>query len=292
MLRDAAVLALNAFTGLGTPFPGWSAQDAALLRRLAARHLTQRADAAAILGRDAARLADGIDVVSIMHATGGPFGPNWTGHPFISPAMDVRYQLREPDVTRELAHVMGPAAGRRGQERCLSFLRLLTGLARLDDLQATLHDGVSITVAAEHTVPIVARRERFGQGRADHGVAPSQRAAPARIDLLFQWPTSTGSRAVLAVEAKFGAVVSKSQLHHYRRAALQLARGGPVGLVLLTAERDEAERRYTSWRGVRWFALMRRWEAALAAAGDHDDEFTRVRAHIWRHLLHRKGFRQ
>jgi hypothetical protein len=40
---------------------------------------------------------------------------------------------------------------------------------------------------------------------------------------------------------------------------------------------------------VRWFALMRRWETVLAAAGDDDPEFARVRAHIWRFISDLRG---
>ncbi len=63
-----------------------------------------------------------------------------------------------------------------------------------------------------------------------------------------------------------------------------------MALILLTAKADKAEKRYRSWSAVRWFALMRRWEHALAAAGDNDPEFSRVRAHIWRFILDNGGF--
>lgn len=86
--------------------------------------------------------------------------------------------------------------------------------------------------------------------------------AAARIDLLIEWPHGLAGRpAVVVVEAKLGATVAAAQLLPYGREA-----------------------------AIRWFALMRRWEGALAAAGDGDPVFAAIRAHIWRFLLDGRGY--
>ncbi len=211
---------------------------------------------------------------------GGPFGPAWTGHPFASPAMTVGYKLREPDITRQLAALMG-GGGRHAPKRAVAFLRVLTELAEAEAIRGVLTDQTRPVVAAEHLV--IAPRRRSA-------VAHDARSSTAtRIDLLFEWPTGTpGQRAVVVIEAKLGSSVSVGQLRPYRREALRRAKGGPVALVLLTAWADAAERRHRTWTAVRWFQLLRRWESALAEAGDDDPEFARVRAHLWHFVLSSK----
>ena len=262
----------------------WSQNEAMALRGEAARSLRLRVDAATMLGASAERLTRGIDLVPFL-AGGGAFGPAWPGHPFASTAMGAGYRLREPDVTRELERLMGPAAGRRGTERAIGFLRLMTEGARSEALSAAITDRIRPTVKAEHPVVVPQRRSTAAE--------PTAGSVGRRIDLLFEWPTGTGGqKAVVVVEAKLGAGVSDGQLRAYRAEALRRARGGPVGLILLTAWADAAERRYPSWAGVRWFTLLRRWEGILAEVGDDDPEFARVRAHLWRFVLsHRRAYR-
>ena len=199
--------------------------------------------------------------------------------------MGAGYRLREPDVTRELERLMGPAAGRRGRERAIGFLRLATEGSRSEALREAITDHIRPTVKAEHPILVPQRRVIAAE--------PLLGSAGRRIDLLFEWPVgTTGRRAVVVVEAKLGAGVSDGQLRAYRVEALRRARGGPVGLVLLTAWADAAEQRYPSWAGVRWFKLLRRWESVLAEAGDDDPEFARVRAHLWRFVLsNRRAYR-
>lgn len=274
-LRDAVLLALARFEqDPSLRLPAWSEVEASALRDEAGRQLSRQADAAAMLGPAAEYLARGIALVPFLEADGA-FGPAWVGHPFASPAMDVVHRMREPDLTRELAALMGPHNGLRGQKRAVTFLRLLADLAGAASIAETLTDQTRPTVLAEH--PVLPARKRV--------LAQAARAAATRIDLLFEWPFgSEGQRAVVVVEAKLGATVADGQLRSYREEAVRRARGGPVGLILLTAQPDAAERRYRAWKAVRWFEMLRRWESLLAEAGDEDPEFARVRAHIWRHI--------
>ena len=237
-----------------------------------------------MLGATAEGLTRGIALVPFL-ASGGAFGPAWFGHPFGSTAMEAGYRLREPDVTRELERLMGSAAGRRGRERAIGFLRLVTGGHHSDALRAAITDQIRPMVTAEHLILAPQRRSTAVEVVAGAG--------GRRIDLLFEWPIRTvGQKAVVVVEAKLGAGVADGQLRAYRAEALRRARGGPVGLILLTAWADTAEQRYPSWLGVRWFTLLRRWEGILAEAADGDPEFARVRAHLWRFVLsNRKAYR-
>lgn len=257
---------------------GWGEADAKAVRQAAAQLLHHQIDAMRVISADAERLIAGIDLVPFLE-TGGPFGPAWSAHPLASSAFGVGYRLREPDITRELASLMGPHCGRRGAERAVSFLRILTEIAGADEVGATLNPGTRPIIAAEHLVRRVARHRTTAP-------APLARASMPRIDLLFDWPIDgEGRRAVVVVEAKLGAGVSDGQLRPYREEARRRARGGPIALILLTAWPDKAEKRHRAWRPVRWFALLRRWEMALAAADDTDHEFARVRADLWRFVL-------
>lgn len=278
LLRDAGRLATaRVEAGLGEPQP-WRRADELAVRHASARLLRRQVDAAAVLGHDAERLTRGIALVPYLEFN-GPFGPSWAAHPLASPAMQVGYKLREPDVTRELAALMGPAAGRQGPRRAISFLRVLTEQAGAELMQCYVTDHIRPTVVAEQPVQAVRRRGDVDDGDRSAG-------AGNRIDLLFEWPLADGLRnAVVVIEAKLGASVSDGQLLSYRREALRRAKGGPVSLLLLTAWADPAERRYRSWTAVRWFSVLRRWESVLADAGDTDPEFARVRAHLWRFVL-------
>jgi len=277
-LRDVAVLAMARLEAAPDLLGGWSDVEAQSLRQAAGRVLDGQIDAARVMSAAADRLVSGIDLVPFLEPD-GPFGPAWPAHPLASSAFNVGYRLREPDITRELAAFMGPRAGRQGNVRALSFLRILTDLAGAHEIGATLTDGVRPTIAAEHHVTRMQRPRTFA-------VSKVQRVSVPRIDLLFQWPVDkAGRQAVVVVEAKLGAHVGKGQLRPYREEARRRARGGPVALVLLTAWGDKAETRHRAWRPVRWFGLLRRWEAALASAGDLDPEFTRVRADLWRFVL-------
>lgn len=276
-LRDASVLAL-ARIEQDPPLrlPAWSDAEANALRDEASRQLSRRADAAAMMGPAAEHLARGITLVPFLEP-GGAFGPAWAGHPFASRAMGVVHRMREPDLTRELAALMGPRAGIQGRRRAVTFLRLLMDLAGLTGIAETLSDQMRPTVIPEH--PVVPPRKRAP-------IEAAARAATTRIDLLFEWPFGAGGqRAVVVVEAKLGATVADGQLRSYREEAARRTRGGPVALILLTATPDAAERRYRAWKAVRWFELLRRWEGLLAQVGDDDPEFARVRAHLWRHIL-------
>ncbi|TXM97742.1 hypothetical protein FV242_30785 [Methylobacterium sp. WL64] len=278
-LRDAALLALARLAPLLHRTPTWQAADGASVRAAGLRSLARRADAAAVLGEAAGPLVRGIPLVPYL-APGGAYGPAWAGHPFASPAMRASYRLREPDITRALAALMGPAAGKRGAPRAIAFLRLLTELAGADTVRATLADEIRPSVAAEYQIARAAKRSAKATASKPGG------SKPTRIDLLFEWTADAqGRRAVVVIEAKLGASVGEGQLKPYREEAQRRARGGPVALVLLTVVPDSAERRHRAWAAVRWFALLRRWEGVLAAAGDDDPEFARVRAHLWRFIL-------
>lgn len=234
-----------------------------------------------MLEAESERLAAGIELVPFLEH-GGPFGPAWAAHPFASPAMTVGYKLREPDVTRALARFMGPAGGRRGFERAVSFLRSLAELSSHPVIDAALTDTTRLAVVAEHQVAPQTRLARSGE---------VGRSAANRIDLLFEWPYGTaGQRAVVVVEAKLGSTIGDHQLRPYREEARRRAKGGPVALILLTAWTDAAERRSRAWKPVRWFQLLRRWEGAIAEAGDDDPEFARVRAHVWSFVLSSRGW--
>lgn len=177
---------------------------------------------------------------------------------------------------------MNSSAGPRGAERAVSFLRVLTEIAGADEVRNVLAAGTRPNVAAEHEV-------RRPPGRSSTTPAGSGRVSVPRIDLIFDWPVGVdGRRAVVVVEAKLSAIVGKQQLKPYREEAKRRARGGPVALILLTAWPDKVEVRHSSWRPVRWLALLRRWEVDLAAAGDADPEFARLRAHLWRFVLSSK----
>lgn len=271
------MLALACLETQGWSLPAWSDKEAGTLRGEAARQLSRSADAAVMLGPASARLVAGINLVPFLEA-GGPFGPAWTAHPFASPAITAGYKLREPDVTGQLASFMNPASsGRRAAQRAVSFLRVLTEQAGANALRDTLTHDTRPVVSPEHVVHSARRRASLAAG-----AQPTR----TRIDLLFEWPLGIdGRQAVVVVEAKLGAVVSDQQLLSYREEAKRRAKGGPVALVLLTASADAAERRYPAWKPVRWFKLLRRWEAELAQAGDDDAEFARLRAHVWRFLL-------
>jgi PD-(D/E)XK nuclease superfamily protein len=292
MLRNVAILGLRAMER-APDFLAWSADDGAALRREAARLLKRQDHAAAFLRLDAMCLAAGIELVPFV-GPGAPFGPAWPGHPFLSPAMRVGYKLREADLTRELARLMGPERGSRGPQRARSFLRALAEVAGRPALTDTLTDTVRPSVTAEHLVSVRWRRPTLGGGPAPDVSGPptSKQGSSPRIDLLFEWSVGSGSsQAVVVVEAKLGATVADGQLKPYRKEAERRAKGGPVTLILLTAHADKAERRHRAWSAVRWLALMRRWEPLMAADGDDDPEFARVRAHVWRFILQSKGGR-
>ncbi|MCJ2109015.1 hypothetical protein MKK70_27335 [Methylobacterium sp. E-041] len=281
LLPSAIRLALERFDAMPDLVEAWGPVQATLIRAEAARQLTRQADAAAILGDAAGRLTERIALIPYLEP-GGAFGPAWAGHPFASPAMQAGYKLREPDITRALAALMGPAAGARGGQRAIGFLRLITAGPRTAALHAVISDGIRPRAIAE--CPITPSRG---------ACAGTATGSARRIDLLFEWPFGNdGRRAVVAVEAKLDAVVSAGQLSAYRAEARRRARGGPVGLVLLTGWADTAERRHPAWAALRWFALLRRWESVLAEAGDSDPEFTRVRAHLWKFVLTTKRAHQ
>lgn len=232
----------------------------------------------------AQHLVDGIPLVPFV-GLGAPFGPSWPGHPFASPAMGTSYSLREADITRSLAHFMGPAAGRLGPQRARSFLRALADGSGLASLAETLTDTIVPSGTAEHPVSVGRTKPQGRRAGKDQGSALRRGSAP-RIDLLFEWPIGpAGRQAVVVIEAKLGASVADGQLSPYRAEALRRAKGGPVHLFLLTAQPDRSERRYRTWMPVRWLALLRAWERHLAETGDADPEFARVRAHVWRFLL-------
>lgn len=283
-LRGAALLAVarvEAIVGLRPP--PWVQADEAGLRAEAGRQLSGQAHAAALLSSVSKDLVAGIALVPFLEPA-GPFGPAWAGHPFASSAMTAGYKLREPDVTRALATLMGPNGGRHSGRRAVTFLRIVAELAGAHAIAATLTDQTKPVVAAEHLV--LPRRRVAGAGGSPF-------SAPTRIDLLFEWPAgSSGQRAVLVIEAKLGSSVSAGQLAPYREEARRRAKGGPVALILLTAWADAAERRHRTWLPVRWFQVLRRWESALAAAGDDDAEFTRLRAHLWRFVMDSRRARQ
>jgi len=278
-LRDAAVLAMAWLEAGPDLLGGWSDAGDKSLRQAAAWLLDQQVDAARILSCDAEWLTAAIELVPFLEP-GGPFGPAWSGHPLASPAFGGGYhRLREPDVTRALAALMGPLAGRQGAERALSFLRIVTEIAGAHEVHATLTPGVRLNVDPEYTIKRTPRQKPALS-------TPFGRASAPRIDLIFDWPIDDqGRQAVVVIEAKLGAHVGEGQLRPYREEARRRARGGPVALVLLTAWGDKAEKRHRAWRPVRWFGLLRRWEAALAEAGDADPEFTRVRADLWRFVF-------
>lgn len=276
LLRHTAILAIARVEASPVFSPPWSETDASRLRREAARLRSRHVHAAEVLAPHALQLVVGIDLVPFLEPA-GPFGPAWSAHPLVSPAWHDRFNLREPDLTRELAALMSPLTP-RGSERARSFLYVLTEIVGATAVRDSLVAGVSPRVTAEHAV-----RRRTTAKKA------SARTGVPRIDLVFDWPLGPDEqRAVVVVEAKLGATVGKSQLRRYREEAQRLAHGGPVALILLSAWADDAEARNRAWRPVRWFALLRRWEAVLAAAGDTDPEFVRVRAHLWRFILSRK----
>lgn len=178
---------------------------------------------------------------------------------------------------------MGPTGGPRGPERAASFPRVLADLARKPALQAALDGRVSPAVTPEQPVKSLGARGRELGSLLAIGARPSHQFV-LRVAL-----RARRQQAVVVVEAKLGATVACRPLLPYGREAARRARGGLVMRVLLTVRADAAERRYRSWAAVRWFALMRRWEGALAAAGDVGPEFAAVRAHIWRFLLDGRG---
>lgn len=285
-LRDSTILALARMEHAPPEAASWSDADASLLRGAASHLLHLQVDAAAFLSPHAGRLVQGIDLMPFL-ADNGPFGPSWPAHPLASPAMNAPYKLREPDVTRSLARFMGPSCGRRGAERAISFLKVVADLADRPLIADALDDRTRPVVSAEHPVTAAGQRTMGAPGPAREGFRT--RSAP-RIDLMFEWPVGMGGRqAVVIIEAKLGATVGDGQLKPYSEEGKRRARGGPLALVLLTAHADKAAPRHRSWAAVRWFALMRRWEHALAAAGDDDPEFARVRAHIWRFILSSGG---
>ncbi len=261
--------------------PAWSQADADQLRHEAARLLSCHVHAAQVLAPNAERLVAGIGLVPFLEP-GGPFGPAWSAHPLASPAFHVGYSLREPDLTRELAALMAPSS-QRGVERAVSFLQVLSEIAGDTVIRDTLAAGVRPQVSAEHTVRGAPRRSAKSRKASGSSGLP-------RIDLMFDWPVGMGvQRAVVVVEAKLGATVGESQLKPYREEARRRANGGPCFLILLTAWADAAEARSRYWRPVRWFAVLRRWEVALAAAGDDDAEFARIRAHLWSFIFRKRA---
>lgn len=276
--RDAAVLATRHLQASAAPWPAWGDAEARAVRGTAARLLTRQAECARVVGPAAPRLVGGISLVPYLGPAGG-LGPAWPAHPLASPGWYDARPLREPDATRALAAFMGPMAGPRGAERARSFLQVVVELAGADAIHEALAQARRPTVTAEHLVRRAGRPSRAP-------LTASRRAAAPRIDLLFEWPLGdAGRRAVVVVEAKLGATVAHQQLRPYREEARRRAGGGPVALILLTARADAAEVRHRAWQPVRWFALLRRWEVVLAAAGDTDPEFARLRANLWRYVL-------
>lgn len=89
--------------------------------------------------------------------------------------MDAPYKLREPDVTQSLARHMWPAAGRRGSERAVSFLRVLSDLAGATDILQAL-DGARPTVTAEHLVRSTGRSRKTTEPASDDADGPRRTA--------------------------------------------------------------------------------------------------------------------
>lgn len=272
------MLATRHLAASAAPWPAWGDAEAGAVRGTAARLLTRQAECARVVGPAATRLVGGISHVPYLASAAG-LGPAWPAHPLASPGWHDGRPLREPDATRGLAAFMGPAVGTRGAERARSFLQVVAEVSGADAIWNALALARRPVVTAEHPI------KRAGRALRAPLIASGRSAAP-RIDLLFEWPLGDGAgHAVVVIEAKLGATVADQQLRPYREEARRRAGGGPVALVLLTVRGDRAEARHPAWRPVRWFALLRRWEVALAAAGDTDPEFARLRASLWRYVL-------
>ena len=176
LLRHATILALARVEDFPVFTPPWSEADVSGLRHAAARLLGRQVHAAEVLAPYAEQLVAGIDLVPFLEP-GGPFGPAWSAHPLVSPAWDVGYNLREPDVTRELAALMNPDMP-RGSERALSFLQILTEIAGATAVRDSLVAGVRPNVTAEHAVNPTPRRSAASK-------KISGRTGVPRIDLMF-----------------------------------------------------------------------------------------------------------
>lgn len=237
-------------------------------------------DALAIFGGPSHDLVAGIPWATVLDE-GGHLGPRWRGHALVqSHSEDDRvpyFPITETQIGRGLARCF---EGR--PERVRSFLGLIAEQAGRHDLTELIDASHTFRITVEAPV-----RERVATFTAE--AEPILVDRRRRIDLLIEWTTERAPNAVVVIELKLDSRVSRQQLRPYGDHARRLARGMKPGLFLLTLTPDPAERRHTSWRPVRWFPLVRRWERRLAEAGDDDVQFAIFRADLWAWALSRRN---
>lgn len=195
------------------------------------------------------------------------FGPRWPGHPFGHEPTDLGVDLHEAQYLRMLAWLLSPERqGEIAVGRTRSFLTAL--------FQAAGREPPAKLASLDARVAV----------QAEHRIGPT--SAGGRIDLLVSWPRPSGAgQCLVAVEAKFDHIPTYGQLGAYADYLRKRTRAGDVtSLFLVELTPRPRGRPAERWTGVTWLAVLRRWEALLAAAGDADLAFARFRAALWRKL--------
>lgn len=103
-----------------------------------------------------------------------------------------------------------------------------------------------------------------------------------RIDILIQWKSETGTRAV-AVEAKFGHRVTAGQLPAYKYYCKHEKKFDAPEFILLTLDGQKSERN-KDWKSLSWLSFLTRFEKQLSIMRCDDLIFTSFRAMVWQKI--------
>ncbi|MDQ1192147.1 hypothetical protein QE419_000913 [Brevundimonas vesicularis] len=195
-------------------------------------------------------------------------GPFWKGHAFGSPQLFEHVRLTEPQITGEIAALLGrPGAIAAGRRR--AFLKALLNLTEADPDAAGWSgfiDRSVVSVAAERDPTAAGRPGRVGSRRN------------GALDLLFTLDAGPERRHVV-VEVKCEARLGRSQLSGYAAKTRRLSN---ARYVLLSPDPHTELKRNARWTWCSWRGLLARWESTAAACDDDDPMFRLFRSVLLR----------
>lgn len=103
-----------------------------------------------------------------------------------------------------------------------------------------------------------------------------------RIDILIQWRSEIGTRAV-AIEAKFGHSVTAGQLPAYKYYCKHEKNFDSFELILLTLD-GHKNKKNRDWKSLSWLTFLTRLEKQLGRMRCDDLIFTSFRAMVWQRI--------